>query len=56
VLAFDYQPVDYRGFIGCITHSLALTDKGLFEEGIFHPSNPFTCVIASFPVFSFLSS
>ena len=33
VLAFDHRPVGYSGFMDCVTHSLALTDKGLFEVG-----------------------
>ncbi len=33
ILAFDHRPVGYSGFMDCVTHSLALTDKGLFEVG-----------------------
>ena len=33
VLAFDHRPVGYSGFMECVTHSLALTDQGLFEVG-----------------------
>ena len=33
VLVFDHHPVGYSGFMGCVTHSLALTDLGLFEVG-----------------------
>lgn len=33
VLVFDHRPVGYSGFMGCVTHSLALTDLGLFEVG-----------------------
>jgi len=33
LLAFDPRPVGYSGFMDCVTHSLALTDKGLFEVG-----------------------
>jgi len=33
VLAFDHRPVGYSGFMDCVIHSLALTDKGLFEVG-----------------------
>lgn len=33
VLVFDHRPVGYSGFMGCVTHSLALTDQGLFEVG-----------------------
>ena len=33
VLAFQGRPVGFSGFMDCVTHSLALTDKGLFEVG-----------------------
>lgn len=33
VLVFDHRPVGCSGFMGCVTHSLAMTDKGLFEVG-----------------------
>ena len=33
VLFFDPRPVGYSGFMDCVTHSLALTDLGLFEVG-----------------------
>ena len=33
VLFFDSRPVGCSGFMGCVTHSLALTDHGLFEIG-----------------------
>ncbi len=33
VLVFDPRPVGYSGFMDCVTHSLALTDQGLFEVG-----------------------
>jgi len=33
VLVFDYRPVGYSGFMDCVTHSLALTNHGLFEVG-----------------------
>ena len=33
VLVFDHRPVGFSGFMDCVTHSLALTDKGLFEVG-----------------------
>jgi hypothetical protein len=32
-LAFDHRPVGFSGFMDCVTHSLALTDQGLFEVG-----------------------
>ena len=33
VLVFDHRTVGCSGFMGCVTHSLALTDQGLFEVG-----------------------
>jgi hypothetical protein len=33
VAAFDARPVGYSGFMECCTHSLTLTDLGLFEVG-----------------------
>ena len=33
VRAFDPRPVGFSGFMDCVTHSLALTDKGLFAVG-----------------------
>jgi len=33
VIEFDPTPVGYSGFMDCVTHSIALTDKGLFEVG-----------------------
>ena len=33
VTAFDPRPVGYSGFMDCVTHSLALTDQGVFEVG-----------------------
>jgi hypothetical protein len=33
VLVFDHRPVGYSGFMGCVTHSLVMTDQGLFEVG-----------------------
>lgn len=33
VLVFDHRTVGYSGFMDCVTHSLALTDQGLFEVG-----------------------
>ena len=33
VAAFDPEPVGFSGFMNCATHSLALTDLGLFEVG-----------------------
>lgn len=39
VLAFAPRPVGYSGFMDCVTHSLALTDQGLFEVGRFAAMN-----------------
>ena len=33
VLEFDYRPVGFSGFMDCVTHSLVVTDQGLFEVG-----------------------
>ena len=33
VLVFDHRPVGFSGFMDCVTHSLALTNHGLFEVG-----------------------
>jgi hypothetical protein len=33
VLAFDPRPVGFSGFMDCVTHSLVITDRGLFELG-----------------------
>jgi len=33
VLSFDWRPIGNSGFNNCVTHSLALTDHGLFEVG-----------------------
>jgi hypothetical protein len=33
VMVFDHRPVGYSGFMDCVTHSLALTNRGLFEVG-----------------------
>ena len=43
VLAFDPAPIGHSGFMDCVTHSLAITDKGLFEVGRYaaiHLSSP----------------
>ena len=39
VLVFDPRPVGYSGFMDCVTHSLALTDLGLFEVGRYPAMN-----------------
>jgi len=33
VTVFDHKPIGYSGFMDCVTHSLAITDHGLFEVG-----------------------
>jgi hypothetical protein len=33
LLTYDPRPIGFSGFMDCATHSLALTDKGLFEVG-----------------------
>lgn len=33
ILVFDHQPVGVSGFMDCVTHSLVLTNHGLFEVG-----------------------
>jgi hypothetical protein len=33
VFEFDPRPVGYSGFMDCVTHSLVLTNHGLFEVG-----------------------
>ena len=33
VLEWDPTPVGYSGFLSCVTHSIAVTDRGQFEVG-----------------------
>ena len=33
VLVFDPRPIGFSGFMDCVTHSLAVTNQGLFEVG-----------------------
>jgi hypothetical protein len=33
VLEWDPAPVAYSGFVGCVTHSIVVTDRGTFEVG-----------------------
>jgi hypothetical protein len=33
VLEWDPAPVAYSGFLGCVTHSIVVTDRGTFEVG-----------------------
>jgi hypothetical protein len=39
VAAFDPEPVGLSGFMSCVTHSLAVTDLGLFEVGRYPAMN-----------------
>jgi hypothetical protein len=39
VVVFEPQPVGFSGFRECVTHSLALTDQGLFEVGRYPAMN-----------------
>jgi len=39
VLAFDHRPVGYSGFMDCVTHSLILTNQGIFEVGRYPAMN-----------------
>ena len=39
VVIFDPEPVGYSGFRDCVTHSLAITDHGLFEVGRYKAVN-----------------
>jgi hypothetical protein len=39
VVAFSPTPVGFSGFENCVTHSLALTDQGLFEVGRYPAMN-----------------
>jgi len=33
VLEWDPAPVAYSGFMGCVTHSIVVTNRGTFEVG-----------------------
>jgi hypothetical protein len=37
--AFDPEPIGFSGYMNCATHSLALTDLGLFEVGRYPAMN-----------------
>lgn len=39
VVAFTPTPVGFSGFDNCVTHSLALTDQGLFDVGRYPAMN-----------------
>jgi hypothetical protein len=39
VAAFDPEPVGFSGFMSCVTHSLAVTDLGLFDVGRYPAMN-----------------
>jgi hypothetical protein len=40
VLAFDPRPIGYSGFMNCVTHSIIMTNHGLFEVGRYPAMNP----------------
>ena len=39
VLEWDPTPVGYSGFMGCVTHSIVVTDQGTFEVGRYPAMN-----------------
>ena len=39
VLEWDPRPVGHSGFMGCVTHSIAVTDRGKFEVGRYPAMN-----------------
>ena len=39
VLEWDPTPVAYSGFMGCVTHSIVVTDRGTFEVGRYAAMN-----------------
>ena len=39
VLEWDPTPVAYSGFVGCVTHSIVVTDRGTFEVGRYAAMN-----------------
>jgi hypothetical protein len=39
VLEWDPAPVAYSGFLGCVTHSIVVTDRGTFEVGRYAAMN-----------------
>ena len=39
VLEWDPTPVAYSGFMGCVTHSIVVTDQGTFEVGRYPAMN-----------------
>jgi hypothetical protein len=39
VLEWDPAPVAYSGFMGCVTHSIVITDRGTFEVGRYAAMN-----------------
>ena len=39
VLVFDPRPIGFSGFMDCVTHSLAVTNQGLFEVGRYSAIN-----------------
>jgi hypothetical protein len=39
VAVFDPEPIGFSRFMSCVTHSLVLTDQGLFEVGPFQATS-----------------
>ncbi len=39
VVEWDPTPVAYSGFVGCVTHSIVVTDRGTFEVGRYAAMN-----------------
>ena len=39
VVEWDPTPVAYSGFMGCVTHSIVVTDRGTFEVGRYAAMN-----------------
>jgi hypothetical protein len=39
VVEWDPAPVAYSGFVGCVTHSIVVTDRGTFEVGRYAAMN-----------------
>ena len=43
VVKWDPTPVAYSGFMGCVTHSIVVTDRGTFEVGRYPAMTLETC-------------
>jgi hypothetical protein len=43
VVKWDPTPVAYSGFMGCVTHSIVVTDRGTFEVGRYPAMRLETC-------------